>query len=226
MAYWGLAELSDGWNTFQWLRQRAEGPYGSGDAATFAKDCASALTAELSRLTFANPLDSGMGIHFTAYEFINGYWIPELFVLSRWTDSSYSAVLPNYQFRITRETYAALKGLNTLEEPLEFGQPSFRWEVHAALNDSALMFRFNNGDPALFNPIANCVLDTLVKLSHRGQVKDPTSIATHLSIARRPVEIVSKLLADTAAPGMRRIGGKLHDLAVTPGGVYESTTGD
>jgi hypothetical protein len=108
----------------------------------------------------------------------------------------------------------------------EFGQPGFRVEVHKALHDAPLMFRFNNGDPTLFNPIANSVLDTFIELLRRGQVKEPTSIEKHLSIGRRPVEIVSKLLADLVAPQTRLIGGKPHDLAVGPGGDYESTTGD
>jgi hypothetical protein len=167
-----------------------------------------------------------LGIHFTAYEFINGYRIPELFVLSRWTDATYRDVLPDYRFRVTRETYATLKGLNPEGRSQEFGRVDFRREVHAALHDTPFMFRFNNGDPALFNPIANCVLDTYVQLSGRGLLSDPSYIETHLAISRRPVEIVSKLLADFAAPATRLIGGKLHDLAVTSGGVYHSTTGD
>jgi hypothetical protein len=222
-----IALLNDGWDTFQWLRKRAERTGGSASATAFAQDCAAELTAELRRRKFASPLHSGLGIHFTAYEYVNGYWIPELFVLSRWTDETYRDVLPDYQFRVTRETYATLKGLHPPEgRSPEFGQADFRREVHAALQAAPLMFRFNNGDPALFNPIANSVLDTFIQLSGRRQLKEPSSIETHLSIARRPVEIVSKLLADLAAPDTRLIGGKPHDLTVTPGGVYQSTTGD
>jgi hypothetical protein len=88
------------------------------------------------------------------------------------------------------------------------------------------MFLFNNGDPVLFNPIANSILTSFAELSRRGHLKDPTSFKTHLSIARRPVEIVSNLLTDFAAPDKRLVGGKPHDLAVCPGGDYHSTTGD
>lgn len=227
MSYWGLASREGGWNTFQWLRDRAERAGDSGSAAAFAEACAATLTAELSCYTFANPLDSGLGIHFTAYEEINGYQIPELFLLSRWTDESYQDVLPAYKFRVTRETYATWKGLKPPDgRSPEFGQSTYRLEVHKALQDQPLMFLFNNGDPALFNPIANSILASFAELSRRGRLKDPTSFETHLSIARRPVEIVSKLLADLAAPGTRLVGGKPHDLAVSPGGVYQSTTGD
>ena len=227
IGYWGLAWLDDGWNTHQWLRDRAKSTGGTDSPSAFAEDCATELTAELRRRTWAEPLHSGLGIHFTAYEFISGYWIPELFVLSRWTDATYREVLPDYRFRVTRETYATLKGLNPPEgRSPEFGQVDYRLKVHAALHDTPLMFQFNNGDPALFNPIANCVLNTFAQLSDRGQLSDPSSIKTHLAICRRPVEIVSKLLADFAAPATRLIGGKPHDLAVTSGGVYQSTTGD
>jgi len=228
MGYWGLASLANGWNTFQWLRERAQRAGTSGSAAAFAEDCALALTAQLSRYTFVNPLDSGLGIHFTAYEYINGYWIPELFALSRWTDESYQAVLPNYEFRVSRETYATCKGLQPPEgRSPEFGEPTYRLEVHKALHDQPMMFLlYNNGDPALFNPIGNSIFASFAELSRRGHLKDPTSYQTHLSIVRRPVEIVSNLLADLAAPGTRHVGGKRHDLAVSPGGVYHSTTGD
>jgi hypothetical protein len=226
MTYWGLARHEDNWDTFQWLHERARlaGNFGSGEA--FAEACAEMLTAELSRRRFANPLDSGLGIHFTAYEYINDYWIPELFVLSRWRDQSYQDVLPAYKFRVTRETYATLKGLDPPDgRSSEFGQFRYRFEVHKALQGTPLMFLFNNGDPVLFNPIANSILASFTELSRRGHLKDPTSLETHLSIARRPVEIVSKLLTDFAAPSTRLVGGKPHDLAVSPRGEYHSTTG-
>lgn len=226
MSYWGLARHEDGWDTFQWLRERARLADASGSAEAFAEACAEMLTAELSRRRFANQLDSGLGIHFTAYEYINDYWIPELFVLSRWRDESYQEVLPKYKFRVTRETYATLKGLKPPDgRSPEFGQPTHRLEVHKALQNQLLMFLFNNGAPVLFNPIANSILASFAELSCRGHLKDPTSFETHLSIARRPVEIVSKLLIDLAAPGTRLVGGKPHDLAVSPSGVYHSTTG-
>lgn len=227
MSYWGLARHEGGWDTFQWLRERAKRAGDSVSAAAFAEACATELTAELSRCRFANPRDSGLGIHFTAYEEINGYQIPELFVLSRWKDESYREVLPAYKFRVTRETYATLKRLNPPDgRSPEFGQPTYRLEVHKTLQDQPLMFMFNNGDPTLFNPIASSIRDSLAELSRRRQLKDPTSLQTHLSIVRRPVEVVSTLLADLTDRGKRHIGGKPHDLAVSPGGLYHSTTGD
>jgi hypothetical protein len=221
MGYWGLARYN-GWNTFDWLQERSNRANGSACAAAFADDLAAATVAEFRRKC-ARPLDMGLGIRFTAYEYIEGYWIPELFVLSNWTDASYAAVQP-HGFRVTRETYATLKGLP--DRTPDHGQPACRLEVHRGLHDEARMFCFNNGDPTPFNPIANSILASFAELSRRGKVKKPSSVLTHLSIARNPVDIVSKLYRELTPRDTRLVGGKPHDLAVNSGGVYESRTGD
>ena len=88
------------------------------------------------------------------------------------------------------------------------------------------MFRFDNGDPVLFNPIANAIMDTFIQLSRRRHLRDAADVKTHLALARRPVEVVSRLLTDLAEQGSRLVGGKPHDLAIAPNGDTESTTGD
>ena len=172
---------------------------------------------------FGRPLTPDLAFISRLYEYVDGYWIPELFLVSNWTDTSYCAVRPN-GFQMTRETYATLRQLQ--DRPPEQREPLNRRAVHAALHDSPLMFRFNNGDPALFNPVADSVLNTFATLYSRGHVHDSASARTHLSLVRRPVDVVSRLLAEIAEQGSRLIGGKPHDLAVSPTGQYESTTGD
>lgn len=223
MGYWGLARHEGDWQTLEWLRTQANRAHESLSVALFAGSLAMGLTDALAGRSFAKPVDAGLGVHFTAYERVDDRWIPELFVITNWTDSSYTAIRPQ-GFRATRETYAILKGLE--ERPTEHGEANFRLEVHAALHGDGIMFRFNNGDPILFNPIANAIIDSFIELSRRRNLKDPTSCPTHLSIARSPVDVVSKLLAELSDPNMRLIGGKPHDLAVSPGGEYESRTGD
>jgi hypothetical protein len=223
MAYWGLATLGAEWNTKQWLDAQATRAGDHGSAEDYAESLAINLTREIGQRQFRTPTDPGLGIHFTAYEYIDGYWIPELFLVSNWTDTSSSAVRPNV-FQMTRETYATLQQLQ--DRPPEQREPNARRAVHAALHDSPLMFRFNNGDPALFNPVADSVLNTFATLYSRGHVRDSASARAHLSLVRRPVDVVSRLLADIADHGSRLIGGRPHDLAVSPTGHYESTTGD
>jgi hypothetical protein len=223
MGYWGLSRHGDDWDTLAWLCSQANGVHNHASAAAFSRAIAQNLTQTLGARTFANPNDRGLGIHFTAYEWVADRWVPELFLISNWTDPSYERVRAG-GFGVTRETYATLR--DTPDRPVHHGDPAYRLEVHAALHDTPLMFRFNNGDPRLFNGIANAILNSFLVLSSRGHLHQPTSAATHLSIARRPVEVVSRLVADFVEPGRRLVGGKPHDLAVSPGGTYESTTGD
>lgn len=223
LAYWGLALHGDDWNTLNWLRSKADSAQEAGSPETFASSLAEELTAALLNRPFAQPRDAGLGIHFTAYEWVADRWVPELFLVTNWTDATYMAVRPE-GFRMSRETYPTLLGLP--ERVAAHGQPEARLQVHAALHDTPSMYCFNNGDPSLFNPVAKVILDTFVHLYSRGQVRDGESSLTHLSIVRTPVDVVSRLLADVGNPATRVIGGKPHDLSVSPTGVYDSRTGD
>jgi hypothetical protein len=52
--------------------------------------------------------ERGLGLHFTAYEHIDGYWIPELFQLRNWTDESYSQVRTS-GFEVRRESFGSVE---------------------------------------------------------------------------------------------------------------------
>jgi hypothetical protein len=218
MAYWGLAYYGK-WNTLDWLRAKASDADKYPSAQAFAEALAAELTTEANyRLRSAK---MGIGIHFTAYEYVNGYWIPELFLISNWIDVSYNSCRP--AFTATRETFGAHVGIE--ERSKGDANPNRRLAVHSALhNDKALLY-YNNGDTSLFNPIARSVFGTFALLLQRGQFRDPASVQTHLSLVRRPVEIASKLISDFGRPGSILIGGKPHDLAISPGGQYHTTTG-
>jgi hypothetical protein len=223
IGYWGLGTHGDDWNTLDWLRREAARAHEHASAAVFSQAVAAGLNPALGARQFLDQRDRGLGIHFTAYEWVDGRWVPELFLISNWTDPSCTSVRPT-GFRVTRETYATLKAIPDRAD--DHGAPACRLAVHQALHDFPLMFRFNNGDPELFNGLADAILDSFLVISSRGSPRDPTSAPTHLSIVRRPVEVVSRLTADFLEPGGRLVGGKPHDLAVTPGGIYESSTGD
>jgi hypothetical protein len=220
MAYWGLARYGNDFKTVDWLRGRARQAGNYLSAQAFADSVANELSDLFARFQVVRDTDKGLGIHFSAYERINDYWIPELFLISNWTDSSYSGVQD--RFKAARETYGTVQGIN--ERPADHGDKARRMDVHQALQ-SGIMFGFNNGDPVLFNPIARAIFATFQELSRRGQLRG-ADYQTHLSLVRRPVEVVSKLLTDLANANGRLIGGKPHDLAVSHNGEYTSTTGD
>src|SRR4030095_1045848 len=91
MSCWGLATHDEHannaeWSTLKWLEARAGKPSSSPSPEDFAKSLAIDLGSALSKRHFIKPTDRGLGIHFSAYEHVDGCWIPELFAIKNWTD--------------------------------------------------------------------------------------------------------------------------------------------
>ena len=220
LTYWGLAQCGQ-WSTLDWLRRRAQLASKFSSPEEFGNAIAADLNEELTKLPLTNNVDKGIGIHFTAYERMNDYWIPELFLISNWAGIPYTDIRST-GIGATRETYHTLNNVDSMPEHREV---DFRIKVHQALQSGA-MFRYNNGDPVLFNPVADAIVDSFIELARRGVLNDPSSEKTHCALVRRPIEVVSDLLADFSRKGTRSIGGKPHDLCVLPTGNLWSSTGD
>ena len=225
IAYWGLAvaraNTSIVWSTMDWLEKQVSLATSVPSPEDFAQLLARNLHIELSKLNFAKPTDVGIGMHFTAYEWVSDYWIPELFLISNWTNPSYRAVHPTGP-RVSREAFGAAFKTDTQPEHRE---ETYRLKVHGYLQEGKWLI-YNNGDPTLFNPAANSILGMAETLAQRGTLSDPEQTKTYQSFARLPVEIVSKVQHDFCKEGSRIVGGKPHDLAITSGGEYSSTSGD
>jgi hypothetical protein len=97
--------------------------------------------------------------------------------------------------------------------------------VHEYLREGNMLI-YNNGDPVMFNPAAYSFIGLMRIARSRGKMRDPDSIDKHLSLARRPVEIVSDAQRDFYLKDQRLVGGKPHDLAISRRGKFHSTTGD
>jgi len=223
MSYWGWATTpADGsrWNTLRWLRQAAAQAGSFGTASAFAESMARDLSTAASRFRFDPLRAGGLGIHFTAYEPIDGDWVPELFLISNWTDASYSAVRPS-GFAATRQTFAMLSEAS--DKSIDHASPIARIAVLNALRDGMLYY-FNNGDPAVYNPIANAMYATISTLKTRKQFRGNT-VDSDRALARQPIEVVTRILRSFSKAGTRVVGGKPHDVAVTPDGTYTSSTG-
>lgn len=225
MAYWGLAKYDAyQWSTLDWLQERVqEGSQSSPEA--FARRITEMLNEAISKMTFRRPLDAGIGIHFTAYEYVSNYWIPELFLLTNFEDPSYWS-LHSDGVHLSRETYHTLKSV--VPQP-EHREARYRLKVYKFLRQhlpTVGMFVYNNGDPLLFNPAAKAIFAGIRELARRGNLANSDSVATYRRIARRPIEIVSRVQQDFARKETRTIGGRPHDLAVTPNGEYSSDSGD
>lgn len=222
LSYWGLASYSDGeFSTFRWLEGKADRAGDFSTAEEFAQGLAADFTKEIHKVKFAKPTDAGIGIHFTAYEHISDLWVPELFLISNWEDTSYKSI-HNEGLRVSRETFHAAFDKNP--EP-NHREPEYRLAVQKVLHEGRFLM-FNNGDPELFNLAAKGLLSMFKELAARGSLHDPDNMETYRSIARRPIEVVANAQRDFCRAGARIVGGKPHDLAITPNGEYSSTTGD
>jgi hypothetical protein len=222
-AFWGLAQCGQ-WSTLDWLCGQAQQAGNFSSAEDFANAIAAGLNEDLAKIPLTRAVDKGIGIHFTAYERISDYWIPELFLISNWAGIPYTNIRPD-GVGVSRETYHILKEKEGVIPAPEHREPRFRIEVHQALQ-SGTMFRYNNGDPELFNAAANAILDIFFRLMQRRVLNDPSAEKTHCALVRRPIEVISSLLTDFSKEGKRLIGGKLHDLCISPNGTCWSSTGD
>lgn len=239
IAYWGLATYPGfGWNTLEWLRQRAKEADQFGSAEDFAQFLNDRLNAELSRMNVLNRPDAGIGLHFTAYEDTDSRSVPELFRISNFVDTGYNSVFPD-GFHCTRETYNQLtEDKASLPDHCE---PSYRLQVYESLLHQDAMFIYNNGDPLLFNPVAQALLDSFRVIRMRGALRNADLVETYRDLAKSAIDIVcdiqEKFVQEERIPaqgeprrfvlrGQRKIGGRRHALAVTAGGDYLPLTGD
>jgi hypothetical protein len=225
MSYWGLAlykthsyELS----MYEWLNDRARRAHQYKSPAEFAEKLADNLNEELSNLKFAKQVDGGIGIHFTAYENINNYWIPEFFLISNWESVDYRQLRPN-GVGVSRETYY----VDPERDPNQnIGEPDFRMKVHSFLRNNGLLI-YNNGDPLMFNPVANGISLALRQLSDRRILKHIDIRESLIALAQRPIDVVSAIQRDFCEEGTRLVGGRIHNLAINgTTGEYYSTSGD
>ena len=220
--YWGLAESTTyKWSTYEWLLAEANHSNQYSSAEEFAATVADKLNDRFAKMRFKKPLDKGIGIHFTVYEYINDYWIPELFLISNWADPMYASLRPE-GIGYSRETYHA-----TFQVPPDpkHREIKYRLDVYNFLQQGGIL-GFNNGDPEMYVPTSNAILNSLIKLNRRKSLITFDSYKPNLSFARRPIEIVSEIQRDFCIEGKRLVGGKPHDYAIRPTGETYSTTGD
>ncbi|MBN1934549.1 MAG: hypothetical protein JW934_07780 [Anaerolineae bacterium] len=223
ITYWGLAKCSAyKWSTFDWLQERANNADRYSSAEEFAQSLTEQLNKAFAKMRFAQAVSTGIGIHLTAYEYIENYWIPELFLISNFIDTTYSTVNSD-GIHLSRETYHTIADAPPSPTHRE---AQYRLQVHAHLHEPGGMIIYNNGDPIMFNAAAYAIFGAFAILAARGNLARSDKIETYLAIARRPIEVVSETQRDFCKEGTRLVGGKPHDLAITPDGVYLSTTGD
>lgn len=237
MSFWGLAGVKKSvddpvylWSTMHWMQEQANRAQVFSSPEEFAQDMAVGLNRIIDGITPdpRRPLAKGIGIHFTAYEYVNGYWIPELYLISNFTHDVEHPTLYSNGVHCGRQTFNVIKqiesGIGVDSQP-EYRDANYRQYVHDYLSTGHMLI-FNNGDPEMFNPAAQAILTLFRVVAERGIMTNANDVATYRRIARRPIEVVSAVQRDFVQEDHRIVGGKIHDLSVTPNGEYSSDSGD
>lgn len=223
ISYFGLATCDQcRWSTVSWLAKQSRAAADFSSAEEFANALRDELNREMKRMVFADPRSYGIGMHFTVYENIDNKWIPELFLITNFTDPSYKSIHA-HGLHVSRETYHTIVNV-----PADMGhrETRFRLTVYDHLHAADNMLIYNNGDPLMFNIAANAILGSFATIAKRGHLSGSRDLRTYLDIARRPVQIVSEAQRHFCSRSYRTVGGKPHDLGISPQGEYYSTTGD
>ena len=207
----------------------------------FARYLGDELNKAITSMQFSQEIDAGIGVHFTAYEYMSGYWIPELFALSNFMDTSYAALWPD-GIHVNRETcnivaQELMDGHFVIDAPayaisekdempqLEHRDVACRLFVRQFLQQHGILL-YNNGDPLMFNSVANGIFTAVWSLQRHSKLRGQDDIETYRAMAKMPVHVVCKTQDAFAQKETRLAGGKIHDLVIRPTGEMSSSSGD
>jgi|GEM_PF-693630 len=229
MTYFGLAvcdDLKTGnrlWSTLEWLRSQANNATQFNAPEEFARDLATKLDHKINSLPITDEKEKGIGIHFTAYEDVDGIPIPEFFHITNFANVEYKQLLPE-GVRVTRETYNNLT--NDGDSPRSrHGEPEYRREVRKRLSSGGMLI-FNNGDTDMFNIASDAIRGIMNEAKKRNILQPRNDPKAHRELAMWPIELVAKVQKNFIKSGYQKVGGDLHNLSITPIGEYASETGD
>jgi len=226
ISYWGFAgaqkeipkDLKNPvwvWQTHSWLRAQSVNPKFS-NLEDFTKNLCNNINKEIKNLGLGN---QGIGLHIVGIEEVNGYKIPELFLISNFKDPSYRET---GDLEYSRHTYHTIAGVDPSPD---HRQKEYRQEVNRFLNEVGFII-YNNGDPIMFNPFANAFFKSFNEAQRRGVTKSIDAVEDTVPIVRLPIEIVRSIQRNFYKPDKKLVGGRVHDLSIADNGTMKSTSGD
>lgn len=222
-SYWGFAGFPDGkWTAYNWLKEISNRSQCFGTLEDYADYVKNELEKEIKSFKIDKKF-TGIGIHLVGYEDYNGVKIPELFLISNYTDTSYTNTKIG-NLVVSRRLF------HTLPDELKIGgENQTQSEKQSLVKDflsRGKIFIFNNGDPNMFNPLFSGYREAMNIAKKRNVIKNANDIEIYRNMARRPIEMVTKVQRDFYKKGNIIVGGRVHDLVIEKiTGKFTSTSG-
>lgn len=221
MSVFGLMHLH-GWDIIDWLEQQSIRAVEK--KLQSPSHFANQIEHQLREIFFShNVTQHSVGIHFTAYEWKNQMWTPELFFITnfRGIHGQTQHYIGGLEMAHQRQTFFSYSG-ETRYDFHNHGRAYIRAKISAYLMNGGFPFVYKNGDPSLFQN-----LDTEIFDHQLAQI--PHGLPTDLDFSHAALAKVNSLaLLHAARPDTtRRIGAPCHNLLIRPEGenLYESLTG-
>ncbi len=235
ISYFGLAVLPGDLRTLSWLREQASEAGNFQTPSDFANHLQDNLQGMIQVSRYRNPIDAGIGLHFSAYENIDGAKVPELFSITNFASTDYQSLHPD-GIHLARETFRTLRTLYNAADPnnspyltdnspvSEHGNVYYRKEVLVALQNGTILI-YNNGNPLLFNP-ASGALFQMIRTAQQMRILRQITPRALRKMAQFPINYAVMVQNEFFVKGYRTVGGRGHNLSVTPDGKYDSDTRD
>lgn len=230
MAFWGLAYLFGEHNielfsTSKWLNNKAKESLNYKNPEEFVSYMTEELNKTISKYNIVGENGKGIGIQLCTYENIDGFKIPEMFVIRNYDGTNYSKI--NQKIEYFRSTYdeVQIQSKNALSEVNNKiqGEKEHRKKVYDYLQEDKIII-FNNGDPVSTN-IVNLALFELIDRAKKENLNKPlNNTLVFRNLAKWAVITVSNFQRDFYKQECIKVGGKPHSLSITPNGIFESNT--
>ena len=218
----GLSQYG-GWTARLWLSLKIGEVDEFEESSEFAAFLCQKLNEETNDMKFDKEQPFGILMHFSAYEKFgnneNESRIPELYLISNYEDTEYGV---KDKVHWSRETYIHCPGRDVSISPGDFLAQAF---VDLMLHEGNWLI-FNNGDPKMFNPMANSIIKSYRELEERGDLDEENPVSSLRNLATCAVDMVSLAQSKLCKPGSQLVGGETHNIAITPHGHYSSDTED
>lgn len=207
VSYWGLAKTTNGFDTFEFIKDFCVRHKSATSLTVFATNLRDELNQN-QKLQRVPANQRGLGIHLAAFEDYNSVSVPELILCTNFQNTTYTQIAD--QFSCSRESNQRGRDINSTS-------PDERREFHRNLGNLNFDW-FNNGDPGLFNQGANAVAGMIGELSRRNALSTTSMPELCTTLVRQPILLISQMQRRVCKREHRIVGGCIYDVMIRPTG--------